>query len=215
MTQRDNFFWLLAALLLLFFMSALAEQVDSELLLNLNSLLLTATLLVAVWSMQADLHRLYSRWGITVLLVLFAGVDSVVKSRGLQTLHFALVLLFTSTSILIAGRQVLFSGAVDFNKIVGAVCIYMLLAIAWAMVYLLLELLVPGSLPGVFPDGDHATVHTAVYYSFVTITTLGFGDLTPAQPLARYFTYLQAVTGQFYIAILVASLVGVRLGSKD
>jgi hypothetical protein len=54
----------------------------------------------------------------------------------------------------------------------------------------------------------------AVYYSFVTMTTLGFGDISPLQPLARYLTYLEAVTGQFYIAILVASLIGVRLADR-
>jgi voltage-gated potassium channel len=50
-----------------------------------------------------------------------------------------------------------------------------------------------------------------IYFSFVTITTLGFGDISPTLPVARFLVYLEAIIGQFYLAILVASLVGSRL----
>ncbi len=54
-----------------------------------------------------------------------------------------------------------------------------------------------------------------MYYSFVTITTLGYGDLTPLKPMVRTLAYLEAILGQFYVAILVAWLVGMYLSSKN
>jgi uncharacterized membrane protein len=52
-----------------------------------------------------------------------------------------------------------------------------------------------------------------VYFSFVTMTTLGFGDISPNLPVARFLVYLEAIVGQFYLAILVASLVGSRMST--
>lgn len=52
-----------------------------------------------------------------------------------------------------------------------------------------------------------------IYFSFVTLTTLGFGDVSPLSPVARFLVYLEAIFGQFYLAILVASLVGSRMAN--
>ena len=54
-----------------------------------------------------------------------------------------------------------------------------------------------------------------MYYSFVTLTTLGYGDLTPVKPIARTVGYLEAIVGQFYLAVLVAWLVGMYLSGKN
>jgi hypothetical protein len=52
-----------------------------------------------------------------------------------------------------------------------------------------------------------------VYFSFVSLTTMGFGDITPTLPMARYLTYMEGIVGQFYLAILVASLIGARVAN--
>lgn len=54
-----------------------------------------------------------------------------------------------------------------------------------------------------------------IYFSFVTLTTLGFGDLLPVSPLARFLVYMEAVTGVFYMAIVVSSLVGARMSKSE
>ena len=56
---------------------------------------------------------------------------------------------------------------------------------------------------------------TVIYFSFVTITTLGYGDISPALPLARFLVYMEAIVGVFYMAILVASLIGVRMSGRE
>jgi voltage-gated potassium channel len=214
-TASDNYFWLLIALLVLFFFSALFEQLGSELLSRLMGVMLTTIILVAVWSIERLSHQLFSRVGITVLLLIIVAAEYIFEHYSMALLQLITILGFTVATIVIASKQVLLSGSVDGNKIIGAICIYMFLAIAWAMGYLLVEQVFPGSLPALEGADWRQDMQKAVYYSFVTITTLGFGDISPAQPLARYLTYLEAVTGQFYIAILVASLIGVRLSAGN
>ncbi len=73
--------------------------------------------------------------------------------------------------------------------------------------------------PGSFHDTGEIYSDTQlwefIYYSFVTITTLGYGDIYPLIPFARSLAYLEAVCGQLYIALLVASLVGGYMSSKQ
>ena len=109
----------------------------------------------------------------------------------------------------------MFTGRVDGNKIIGAICIYFLLGIVWAFGYLLVEQLYPGSIHGLDHDHWQANLEDMIYYSLVTLTTLGYGDITPAQPIARFMAYMESVTGIFYTTVLVASLIGIRLAGVD
>ena len=101
------------------------------------------------------------------------------------------------------------------ESIFGAISIYLLLGLAWAMLYMALERIDNESLDiahrkvvaqGTSDDGTTA-FSQLVYFSFVTMSTLGYGDIVPETPLARTLTWTQSVTGQFYLAVLVAFLV--------
>ena len=74
---------------------------------------------------------------------------------------------------------------------------------------------IPDSFNGLSSTNIGTQLPELVYYSFVTITTLGYGDLTPVKPLARTVAFLEGFVGQFYVAVLVAWLVGMYLSSKD
>ena len=177
----------------------------------MTGIFLSVIILVAVWSMQRDIRSLHSRLGISALLLIIVALELLFDHYGLAMFQLVTLLVFFTMTTIFACRQVLFSGSVDLNEIVGAICIYIFLAVAWALAYLLVEQLFPGSIPELEGADWRDSMQRALYYSFVTMTTLGFGDISPLQPLARYLTYLEAVTGQFYIAVLVASLIGVRL----
>jgi len=105
---------------------------------------------------------------------------------------------------------------VTSDTIAGAVSAYLLLGIGWAHVYGTIELYLPGSFH--FPEGllhsggpqFSSTLSAFVYHSFVTLTTLGYGDITPVRSAARMFSILEAVIGQFYLAVLVARLVAME-----
>jgi hypothetical protein len=102
------------------------------------------------------------------------------------------------------------------DAIFGAVCGYLLLGIIWALVYSAVETASPGSFTSATSS---KTVMVAgrldrgvlSYYSFITLATVGYGDVTPSTPLARTLAWIEAITGQFYLAILVAGLVGIKV----
>lgn len=128
-------------------------------------------------------------------------------SKGL----YALFILYTT---IILSKRVFFSKKVHPNLIHGALCIYLLTGVLWAIVYTLINTLNPAAF--YFPDHMLAAHESDsfkgmfeyfLYYSYVTLTTLGFGEITPVSALTRSLSALEAITGQFYIATLVASLV--------
>ncbi len=102
---------------------------------------------------------------------------------------------------------------VTINVIYASIVVYLLVAIMWAFIYSVLESIHPGS----FAAGEgqiEVGRRLYIYYSFVTITTLGYGDITPTTDLANSFSFLEAVTGQLYIAILIARLVGTHIAQS-
>jgi voltage-gated potassium channel Kch len=156
---------------------------------------------------------------ITVLALAFALVTLVVRwakifvpSAGLATLDTLLLLVFLGMLAVIVLFQVFREGPITIQRISGAVVVYLLLGLMWALAYQLIELQQPGSFN--FADapaiGDTLSARL-VYFSFVTLTTLGYGDITAVSPVARTLAMLEAVIGQLFPAILIARLVSMEL----
>ncbi|NUQ61946.1 MAG: hypothetical protein HUU20_05635 [Pirellulales bacterium] len=102
------------------------------------------------------------------------------------------------------------------GEIFGAACGYLLLGIIWSLVYCAVETASVGSFripPPGNPDTAVARFDPGAlsYFSFITLATVGYGDVTPTTPLARSLAWLEAITGQFYLAVLVAGLVGFKV----
>lgn len=116
-------------------------------------------------------------------------------------------------------RHVMGHEFITRDAILGAVCAYLLIGAGFYHVYGLLEVWSPGSFAAsgaplaaaaeASPQPGRNSL--LLYYSFVTLTTLGYGDVTPTHPLARSLATLEAILGQFYVAILIGHLVGMRL----
>jgi hypothetical protein len=99
------------------------------------------------------------------------------------------------------------------DLIVGAAVVYLFMALMWTFIFGVVETLHPGSFN--IPQGqDIEANRTFLYYSFVTLTTLGYGDITPATGLARSLCILEAVIGQLYLVVQVAWLVGVHVSQS-
>ncbi len=130
----------------------------------------------------------------------------------------AVVFYFWAAAMIVASlfrRQVL-----SPDSVFGVICGYLLLGMAWGVLYSTLDTAWPGS----FQVGDrlaeqvqagHSRIHLFTYYSFITLTTVGYGDVTPLSTPARTCAWLEALTGQFYLAVLVAGLVGALLSKKE
>ena len=112
-------------------------------------------------------------------------------------------------------RQVFREGPITLQRIEGAVAVYLLLGFAWAGIYELIG----GIWPGAFrfsdtPRNRSELATSLAYYSFVTLTTMGYGDITPVHPIARSAAILEALTGQLFPAILIARLVAMELRER-
>ena len=127
--------------------------------------------------------------------------------------HVSLMLLLGLFSVSILA-SVLRAGRITADKIYGAICVYFLIGYAWAFGYAIIDELQPGSFSGPAETGpvDYvARVMQMRYFSFITLTTVGFGDIVPRSQAARTFATLEAVVGQIYLAVLVARLVGLHI----
>ena len=143
----------------------------------------------------------------------FVAGEALLASGLLVNLIF---LVFIAVNVL---RHLLSPGEVTAEKIYAALCVYLLLGLLWACGYAALELLRPGSLQVEGVDlaarfGEREQMFSqCLYYSFVTLTTLGYGDVRPATPPAQSLAYVEALTGQLYLAVLVARLVALHIAS--
>jgi len=113
----------------------------------------------------------------------------------------------------VVAAQVFRRGAVNSHRILGAVAVYLLIGLAWASAYELLHFVRPGAFSGAL--AAEPVPQTWIYYSFVTLTTMGYGDITPVHPVARSLAIAEALTGQLYLAITLASLVALRESAAD
>jgi len=103
-------------------------------------------------------------------------------------------------------RQFLARGQAIKHRIAGAVAVYMLLGLLWARLYELVKLIDPGAFKIAHDEG----LATLFYFSFVTLVTIGYGDVVPVSLVARNLAILEGLTGQLYLVILISSLVAER-----
>lgn len=137
-------------------------------------------------------------------------------SREIEIIvHFGLV-LFLGLAVAMILRHLFERRAINIDDILGTLCGYLLAALAWANLYGLIEVLMPGAFAIDSADAPallewYRRESLFVYFSLTTLTTIGFGDVTPVAPSARSAAMIEGVFGQFYIAVVVAQLVGSKL----
>jgi hypothetical protein len=106
-------------------------------------------------------------------------------------------------------RYLLKRGPVTADKLHGALAGYIMIAFLWAFLYAIVEVFAPGSFS--FPHSDTTDPHAffrLLYFSFTTITTVGFGDITPVSDQARSLVMIEEFVGVFFVGILIARLAG-------
>jgi len=185
------------------------------------------------------LLRLSTLADLFVTLVLLSGVFAVIQRKGvfIFSLSFAIFTvlvrwslhLFNISSFEMVNNilSILFMGfivgiilsylfkeeEITSDVIMGAICGYFLIGLLWNNVYGLLEVIEPNSFQ--FSQRLGAEGTEFIYYSFVTLTTLGYGDITPISNPAQSLSLLEAVMGQLYLAVLVARLVGIHIAQAQ
>lgn len=106
-------------------------------------------------------------------------------------------------------RHILTANDVNIDTLCACLCGFLLLGLLWSMVYALLAAVDPRAFA--FSDPTQTLdSFNAVYFSFVTLSTIGYGDITPVSRAARMFAVMEAISGMFYVAVLVARLVSIH-----
>ena len=212
---HDNFYYLFAALLVFTVVGPVLTVSLGDLGLAVADLSLSATLVIALWSLHASSTAF--RGGIALVVVnLLTSVGWFPLGSGTaDLLSKASGLAFLVLVGVVAAIQVFRRDRVDLNKVVGALCIYLLIGAIWAILFQLLDDVSPGSFSGLDGYEGHALSWRFIYFSFVTLTTLGYGDVLPLTIYAETLVFLEAVLGQFYLAVLLAGLISAYLSDHD
>ncbi|WP_294958033.1 potassium channel family protein [Sulfurovum sp.] len=212
-TQKNNFFYLFFALITLLFSAAVVAEVQGSFMEDIFSFMTVLMLLASIKSLKTDVTI---TWSICLVIVVFIVLTVLGKFFPHHYyVHFILLtlLLFFIGAFSTAFKQVLFVGDIDSNKIIGSMTLYLLLGLIWAMIYLIILTLDPHAFSGIEPGNWQHIFARVAYYSFVTLTTLGYGDILPTNHIAEFFVSMEAVFGVFYMAIIVSSLISLRLAA--
>jgi hypothetical protein len=217
-SQNNNFIYLFIALVSLLFFTSLSSQIDALHSSDTIQLVLVSVLLLGVHSLKADHSWMWAVYFMVfVLSILFVGKKVLSDPFLLDIFHLLTLLVFFAGSFRQSYRQIFTSSVIDRNMLMGSVVLFLLIGLIWSVLYLLLLSIFPEGFNGFHPTSWQEDFSKVTYFSFVTLTTLGYGDISPKSPITEFFVYSEAIAGIFYMAIIVSSLVSARLNtsSKD
>jgi hypothetical protein len=214
-TQKLHDARFLILLVLILFMLVLTPFLDEFIQTRIMmDVFLTAIFILIIYTIR--LKRYQAIIALALALPLIISTWSVyfvdIKTVSLLTRIFgALFFAYAAINIL---RIIIKSEKVTRETIFAAIVAYLLIALLWAFLYIILELTSPGSFS--FPDwGSRGETMRFEYLSFITITTLGYGDITPVTDQASALVLIEAVVGQIYLVVLVAWLVGMHVSRRS
>jgi len=180
--------------------------------INRESLLLTRILLAIIvvsGLFAADFSKTAFRILATTgpLLILTSVVDLILRdSQSLNILVFFLNTLFFIIVTIALVAHVAVAREVESSTLICAINSYLLIGLTLSILFLILDLFIPGSFGQIdFADGS---LSSYIYYGFVTLTTLGYGDITPDTALTRSLATFTALFGQLYLVIIMALIIG-------
>ena len=132
----------------------------------------------------------------------------------MYTYGFSALFLIFATLFLF--RTLFFEEKMSEQTVYGAIALYLLLGLAWAEIYSLIVAIDPNAFSATIEASAKTAsflTETAIYYSFVTLTTLGYGDIVPLSAPAKFLSILEAISGQLFIATAIARAIGMSLST--
>jgi hypothetical protein len=213
-TREDNFLYLLCALVVILLVGPLLVLSLKGPGQVLADILAAVALVIALGSLHASRAILLVAACLAFLNLALALAWLILDLAWTQLPYRATSIAFFLLAAVETALTVFRQDRVTLNKLVGALCLYLMLGAIFAYVYATLELLIPGSLEGLPPGESSDLGWRYIYFSFVTLTTLGYGDVLPTHLYAQSLVVIESVCGQFYLAVLIAGLVGAYLNER-
>ena len=177
----------------------------------LTNLLLTIIYLAAILTVSNTPKILKLSIALAVPPILFTWLSYFVPGKVINIISLVFSLLFFIYTIFLMLLYLVRQKRVTRSVIMCAMSTYFLMAIMWATAFLLLESVLPGSFQNINIKDPAADFF---YFSFVTITTLGYGDILPFTAKAKALIITETILGQLYVAIMIARLVGIQISQE-
>lgn len=182
---------------------------------------LIGVLLAAINTARTRRRQMLVAASLASLVIVLQTVVLISENPVLEVARLSLGIVALAYVITIVLRHVFTSRRVTADTIAASLCVYLLIGVVWSMVYSLIENLTPGSFRYAYGVGDFVLDEFAgqqsifsLYLSFVTLSTLGYGDVVAVSNTGRMFAVTEAITGQIYLAVLVARLVGMHIAES-
>jgi hypothetical protein len=209
--SRQRYGLLLLALFATFFYGGIAKEGDVTRVVG--TILVGATLMLSLYAAEASARRLRMAGALVLLIligVLFATFVGEGSGRvGLAAILNGLMVAIAPPAVVLGvTRNLRAKGTVTVTVVAGVLCLYLLLGLFFAFLYVAIQNL--GGAP-FFANGAAATSPLSIYFSFVTLATLGYGDYTARTNLGHTLSATEALLGQIYLVTVVATIVS-RLG---
>lgn len=209
--RARRFSYLTKSLLLLIIAYPYLEvNLPGQILLTVITIMVMISLVVAVSDRKRDYiiaFCLAIPWFVTLIinLPLFEYERGVVIRKEIV---FALLLFFYTTVRIF--MHILKNREITTEILLASVCVYLLIGLSWAALYMFIDIVSPGSF---IDTADNMAISAPrfLFFSYVTLTTVGYGTLVPATDPARSIAMIEAIVGQLYLTILVARLVGLHI----
>lgn len=214
-TQENNFVYLFFSLIIFLFSAAVMSEFPGTLGQDIFSIVTILMLILSIKSLRTEKTWMWAVYAMVLSFVVLTVLGKIFDHQLNVYLSLILLLTFFIGSFSTAAKQVLFVGNIDGNKIIASLSLYILLGLIWTVIYLLLLVMDPTSFSGVEAANWQQSFSRVAYYSFVTLTTLGYGDILPTNHVSEFFVYLEAIIGVFYMAIIVSSLISLRLAAIE
>lgn len=149
---------------------------------------------------------------IAILEAIHPGIASAAVHPSVGWVFSVVLLILLLYCACIVVISLLRATDVSLEEVTGAVNVYLIIAFLWANAYQLVERMRPGSFG--LPQSIADSFPSLVYFSIVTLTTLGYGDISPQTPSARVLVTLEAIVGQIYVPVVVGYLLSLHISRK-
>ena len=210
-STENNFSYLFFALLTLLFSTALlgvSAQAWAKIMVDFTIL---GVFVIGTYSVRTQRHWIWTVGTMFTILLAISLLHEFLPDTLATSIHLIIILLFFLGSFLLSYKQILLVRNVNKNVMIGSAVLCLLLGLIWTVIYLLILLIFPDAFNGLEPLAWQENFSRVAYYSFVTLTTLGYGDISPKNSIAEFFVYFQTIVGVFYMAIIISTLVSSRL----
>jgi len=211
--KQNNFVYLFFSLVIFLFSASVTVDFPGSVGDDVFSIVTILMLLVSLRSLKTERTWTKSVYVLIAFFIFLTVLGKFFDHQYLAYVILVLLLIFFVGSFLSSVQEVLHVGDIDGNKIIGSLSLYILLGLIWAVIYMLLLTMDPQAFSGVEVTNWQQMFSHIAYYSFVTMTTLGYGDVLPTNHVAEFFVYMEAIVGVFYMAIIVSSLISLHLSA--